>query len=120
MSTDRRDSHGLEWKEVRQGAHPGDQFVRIARHRAFKKLGTGRYEVRASSTLPAGLGGVYTRLKRLVIGEPSRLASERASVNPQPNISRASGVAQCGIRRVWQAAQRPARSPRELAIEGEV
>ncbi|HYW87762.1 MAG TPA: hypothetical protein VFB50_08325 [Chloroflexota bacterium] len=39
MSTDRRDCHGLEWKEVRQGTHPGDQFVRTARHRAFKKLG---------------------------------------------------------------------------------
>jgi amino acid transporter len=75
VSTDRRDSHGLEWKEVRQGAHPGDQFVRIARHRTFKKLGTGRYEVRASSTLPAGLGGVYTRLKRLVIGEPLATAA---------------------------------------------
>ena len=46
MSTDRRDpSQGLEWKEVHQGVHPGDQFVRIARHRAFKKLGSGRYEL---------------------------------------------------------------------------
>src|SRR6266498_1645989 len=75
MSTDRRDPQGLEWKEMHQGAHPGDQFVRIARHRAFRKLGTGRYEVRASNTLPTGLGGLYTRLKRLVIGEPLATAA---------------------------------------------
>jgi len=62
VSTDRRDSHGLEWKEVRQGTHPGDQFVRTARHRAFKKLGTGRYEVRARGTLPAGLRGAKAPL----------------------------------------------------------
>src|SRR6266498_2619064 len=75
MSTDRRDPQGLEWKEMHQGAHPGDQFVRIARHRAFRKLGTGRYEVRASNTLPTGLGGVYSRLKRLIIGEPLATAA---------------------------------------------
>src|SRR5437773_8059093 len=75
MSTERRDVNGLEWREVHQGTRPGDQFVRIARHRAFRKLGTGRYEVRASSTLPTGLGGLYTRLKRLVIGEPLATAA---------------------------------------------
>jgi len=42
-----RDNHSLEWK----GAHPGDQFVRLARHRAFKRLGTGRYEIRAKPWL---------------------------------------------------------------------
>ena len=45
---ERRDHDGLEWREVHQGAHPGDQFVRLARHRAFRRLGTGRYEIRAS------------------------------------------------------------------------
>jgi hypothetical protein len=70
-----RDPQGLEWREVHQGAHPGDQFVRIARHRAFRKLGAGRYEVRASRNLPSGLGGLYTRLKRLVIGEPLATAA---------------------------------------------
>src|SRR6266545_4831609 len=69
MSTDRRDPQGLEWKEMHQGTHPGDQFVRIARHRAFRKLGTGRYEVRGNASRAGGLAGLYTRLKRLVIGE---------------------------------------------------
>src|SRR6266545_1816062 len=75
MSTDRRDPQGLEWKEMHQGTHPGDQFVRIARHRAFRKLGTGRYEVRGNASRAGGLAGLYTRLKRLVIGEPLATAA---------------------------------------------
>ncbi len=73
---ERKESHGLEWREVHQGVHPGDQFVRLARHRAFRKLGAGRYEIRASGvTRPTGLTGLYTRLKRLVIGEPLATAA---------------------------------------------
>jgi hypothetical protein len=73
---ERRENHGLEWKEVHQGAHPGDQFVRLARHRAFKRLGTGRYEIRASGVAkPGGITGLYTRIKRLVIGEPLATAA---------------------------------------------
>jgi amino acid transporter len=70
-----REGHGLEWRELHQGAHPGDQFVRLARHRAFRRLGTGRYEIRASLNRPGGLSGLYTRLKRLVIGEPLATAA---------------------------------------------
>src|SRR5436305_1466183 len=73
---ERREAHGLEWREMHQGAHPGDHFVRLARHRAFRKLGAGRYEIRASGVgRPSGLGGLYTRLKRLVIGEPLATAA---------------------------------------------
>src|SRR5215467_14300143 len=66
----RREHDGLEWRELHQGAHPGDQFVRLARHRAFRRLGTGRYEARA-----AGVSAAYSRLKRLVIGEPLATAA---------------------------------------------
>jgi amino acid transporter len=73
---DRREGNGLEWREMHQGAHPGDQFVRLARHRAFRKLGAGRYEIRASGVGRAsGLAGLYTRLKRLIIGEPLATAA---------------------------------------------
>src|SRR5438552_3453956 len=57
-----------------QGTHPGDQFVRIARHKAFRKLGTGRYEIRGEPR-PTGLTGLYTHLKRLIIGEPLATAA---------------------------------------------
>ena len=65
---------GLEWREVHRGARPGDQFVRIARHKSFKKLGTGRYEIRGEPRL-SGIGGTYTRFKRLIIGEPLATAA---------------------------------------------
>src|SRR5690349_12515201 len=74
MSTERRDGSGLEWREVHRGVRPGDQFVRIARHKSFRKLGTGRYEVRGAPRL-SGISGVYTRLKRLIIGEPLATAA---------------------------------------------
>src|SRR5919202_511228 len=75
MSTERRDLQGLEWREVHRGARPGDQFVRIARHKAFRRLGEGRYEIRADTSRLTGLSGVYTRLKRLIIGEPLATAA---------------------------------------------
>src|SRR5215471_7045245 len=72
MSTDRRD--GLEWREVHRGARPGDQFVRIARHKSFRKLGAGRYEIRGGQRA-SGLSGLYTRFKRRIIGEPLATAA---------------------------------------------
>jgi amino acid transporter len=74
MSTERRDGSGLEWREVHRGVRPGDQFVRIARHKAFRKVGTGRYEIRGGQRL-SGLTGLYTRLKRVLIGEPLATAA---------------------------------------------
>jgi len=66
----------LEWKEIHQGSRPGDQFVRIARHRGFKRRGVGRYEIRAEATMPkSGLGRLYTQAKRLIIGEPLATAA---------------------------------------------
>ena len=75
MSTERREANGLEWREVHRGTRPGNQFVRVARHKAFRKLGAGRYEIRAEATRPTGLSGLYTRIKRLVIGEPLATAA---------------------------------------------
>src|ERR1051326_6935889 len=74
MSTERRDPSGLEWREVHQGIRPGDQFVRVARHKAFRKLGTGRYEIRGEPKL-SGLVGLCTRAKRPIIGEPLATAA---------------------------------------------
>jgi amino acid transporter len=73
-SPERRESYGLEWREVHQGARPGDQFVRVARHKSFRKLGSGRYEVRGEIRA-TGLAGLYSRLKRVLIGEPLATAA---------------------------------------------
>src|SRR5437867_370894 len=61
---------GLEWREVRHGARPGDRYVRLPRTRGFRRMDTGRYEVRDDGTRPGGVVGILTRLKRLVVGEP--------------------------------------------------
>jgi amino acid transporter len=71
---EQHEEHGLEWREVRRGTRPGDQFVRIARHKTFRKLGAGRYEVRGISR-GNGPAGLYSRLKRLIIGEPLATAA---------------------------------------------
>src|ERR1700712_4156963 len=71
---DRRESHGLEWKEVHQGAHPGDQFVRVARHKSFRKLGAGRYEIRGEQR-PAGPAGLSPPFNRRIMGEPLATAA---------------------------------------------
>ncbi|HET6318953.1 MAG TPA: amino acid permease, partial [Chloroflexota bacterium] len=71
---ERREMHGLEWRELHRGQRPGDQFVRIARHKSFKRLGEGRYEIRGE--VPSGgIAGAYTRLKHLIIGEPLATAA---------------------------------------------
>src|SRR5207244_3384512 len=43
-------------------------------HQAFRKLGTSRYEIRGEPR-PTGLTGLYTHLKRLIIGEPLATAA---------------------------------------------
>lgn len=60
-----------ERKETRRGAKPGDVHVRVPLHRGFRRVAPGRYEVRAGATDPkGGLPLAWTRLKRLLIGEP--------------------------------------------------
>jgi len=68
---ERHEGAGLEWREVRHGVRPGDQFVRMPRTRAFRRTATGRYEVRGDTSKP----NLYTRLKRLVVGEPLATAA---------------------------------------------
>src|SRR5215210_8099461 len=68
--------HQLEWKETLHGAKPGDVRVRLARHRGFRRLSPGRYEVRSDATTPkGGLPRLWFRLKRLLIGEPIATAA---------------------------------------------
>src|SRR5260221_521875 len=66
----------LELTEVRKGSRPGDQVVRVVRHAGFRKIGSGRYEIRAETTAPRSrLGIAYSGLKRLLMGEPIATAA---------------------------------------------
>src|SRR6266487_2159122 len=64
--------------ETHHGAKPGDVYVRLPRHRGFRRVAPGRYEVRSEATTPrSGLPLIWSRLKRLMIGVP--LATAAAS-----------------------------------------
>ena len=48
-------THGeLELRQVVQGRRPGERYVRIARHKGFKRLGHGLLVPRAEQTRPKG------------------------------------------------------------------
>ena len=68
--------HHLGWTETHHGAKPGDIYVRLPRHRGFRRVAPGRYEVRSEATTPrGGLPLLWSRLKRLTIGEPLATAA---------------------------------------------
>jgi len=61
---------------VRRGTKPGDVYVRRVLHRGFRRIGPGRYEIRSGAADPkSGLPRLWTRLKRVVIGEPLATAA---------------------------------------------
>jgi amino acid transporter len=67
-----------EPKDTRHGAKPGDVYVRLPRHKGFRRVAPGRYEVRSDAIAPRrGLPWFLSRLKRLLIGEP--IATAQAS-----------------------------------------
>ncbi len=61
----------LVWREEVPGRRPGDRMVRVARHRLFRGAGRGTLLPRPEAVAPkSGLGRIWWRLKRLLIGEP--------------------------------------------------
>lgn len=71
-------SRQVERKDTRRGTRPGDVYVRVPRHRGFRRVAPGRYEVRSEATAPrSGLPWLWSHFKRLIVGEP--LATAQAS-----------------------------------------
>src|SRR5690348_16973243 len=65
----------LEWREMRPGSRPGNNYVRIARHRSFRRNGTGHLLPEPEAVGPrSGTARALRTLKRLLVGAP--LASE--------------------------------------------
>ncbi|MCC7107436.1 MAG: APC family permease, partial [Chloroflexi bacterium] len=72
----RTDGSPRDRKDARRGAKPGDVHVRLPRHRGFRPLAPGRYEVRDTATRPRrGWPLLWYRLKRLLIGQPLSTAA---------------------------------------------
>ena len=71
----------LEWREMVHGGRPGDQFVRIASHKGFRRIEQGHLVPREGTGEPTrGLGKALQGVKRFLIGNPiptSREAHER-------------------------------------------
>src|SRR4051794_17263802 len=66
--------HGeLEFRQVVQGRRPGERYVRIARHKGFKRLGHGLLVPRAEQSRPHGPLGVF---RWLLFGSPIPTARE--------------------------------------------
>jgi amino acid transporter len=66
--------HGeLEFRQVVQGRRPGERYVRIARHRGFKKVGAGLLVPRAERSRPKGPLAI---VRRLLFGSPIPTAHE--------------------------------------------
>lgn len=61
----------LEWQDtVLHGSHPGDRYIRVARHTP-QAVDTSRVEVTTPDDTPRGrLGRLHRQFKRVVIGSP--------------------------------------------------
>ncbi len=66
---------GLEWKEVVRGTRPGDQVIRVARHRAFRSVRPGTIVPRPAE--PESVRGrIFSNLGRFIFGTPLPSAAE--------------------------------------------
>jgi hypothetical protein len=67
----------LEGVEAVHGKLPGDRYLRLSRHRDFRRVRAGYLVPRAKSDAPkSATGRVFGLLKRLLIGRPLASAEE--------------------------------------------
>ena len=66
----------LQRVEALRGHLPGDRYVRLSRHRDFRRVRAGYLMPRESERPKRGIGGVVGGLKRLVLGRPLATAEE--------------------------------------------
>jgi amino acid transporter len=69
----------LDRREVVKGTHPGDQYLRRARHSSegFRRLGPGHLEALPSTGAPSsGLGRALAATKRVLLGNPISTAAQ--------------------------------------------
>jgi amino acid transporter len=67
----------LEWREFGSGSHPGDRYVRIARHRSFTRAGPGHLVAAPSAGAASSpLGRLVVRSRRALFGRPIASADE--------------------------------------------
>jgi amino acid transporter len=67
------DDTGIIWRQVVHGSKPGDQYVRVAPHPDFHKLGPGTLRPQPAVHEPRSVAG---QVRRKLIGNPLSSASE--------------------------------------------
>ncbi|MBI3979474.1 MAG: APC family permease [Chloroflexi bacterium] len=104
----------LEWREVVRGSRPGNDFVRIARHRAFRRIEPGLLVPRPEQEKPAtGLVGLFRRVKRLLLGAPLATAQESLE-----RVSKIKGLAVFASDNISSSAYATEEIMRMLALAG--
>jgi len=66
----------LEWRETVQGRRPGDRFIRVATHKGFTRVRRGYLVPRPGTGDATGIGGVLSRMKHVIFGNPIATARE--------------------------------------------
>ena len=90
----------LEWRTPVRGSHPGDQFVRVARHRGFRQAAPGILVPRRGTGEPtSGFGRVLVRMRRLIFGSPIATAHEAGE-----RVGRIKGLAIFGSNNISSSA----------------
>lgn len=67
------DDTGISWRQVVRGKRPGDQFIRVAPHPDFQRLGPGVVTPRPETMVPHTPAG---HMRRFLFGKPIPTAAE--------------------------------------------
>ncbi len=100
--------------ETLRGARPGDRYLRVSPHPDFRRAGAGHLIPRAGIVEPrGGVGGVVTRLKRLLLGRPLATAEE-----PHERVSVFTGLAVFASDNISSSAYATEEIMRVLVLAG--
>ena len=100
--------------ETVHGHHPGDRYVRVKRHRSFRRAGAGHLVLARGVGGPKGrLGRLFAAFKRLLVGRPLMTAEE-----PHERVNVFTGLAVFASDNVSSSAYATEEIMRVLVLAG--
>ncbi len=108
-------AHGdLHQMETVHGHHPGDRYVRVKRHRSFRRAGAGHLVLARGVGGPKGrLGRLFAAFKRLLVGRPLMTAEE-----PHERVNVFTGLAVFASDNISSSAYATEEIMRVLVLAG--
>jgi amino acid transporter len=104
----------LEWREFGSGRHPGDRYVRIARHRSFTRAGPGHLVATLSvGSAASPIGKFVARSRRALFGRPIASADE-----PRERLNVFTGLAVFASDNISSSAYATEEIMRVLVLAG--